>query len=298
MAPAEPADAPPPLSLSDFDEPVLLSILRQLEGPELAKLCVQDRRLRLVASEQALWQALALARWPNSTEEHHGGCWQQLYRHRATLPPAFVTCVDRAHALTASAAGRELRVNSASLPGTAGGPHGSPAKPNVYGFASRPYASIPGMLFDQVMQLLFSLCLWRQRCTSERALAAMAREMGLVKRDMAWWLVNKPEAVVQFVKRSQDLLRDWDMWGSGFTSWPEVLWRRSAIQFLLDLHLGLELGVCPSVTNNLLRELEVLDEGMRGVDGEGSFLASRKPEGLPAKHWWYGLRGQLSGSVC
>ncbi|KAF8064675.1 hypothetical protein HT031_003477 [Scenedesmus sp. PABB004] len=92
--------------------------------------------------------------------------------------------------------------------------------------------------------------------------------------------------VVQFVKRSQDLLRDWDMWGSGFTSWPEVLWRRSAIQFLLDLHLGLELGVCPSVTNNLLRELEVLDEGMRGVDGEGSFLASRKPEGLPAKHWW------------
>ena len=45
------------------------------------------------------------------------------------------------------------------------------------------------------------------------------------------------------------------MWGGGFSSWPEVLWRRSALQFLSDMMLlmGPELGVCPSVTGRVTR---------------------------------------------
>jgi len=62
-----------------------------------------------------------------------------------------------------------------------------------------------------------------------------------------------PQVVVRFVKRSCDTLREYDMWGSGFTSWPDVPWRRSALQFILDLGLGPHTGVCMSVLERLQR---------------------------------------------
>jgi hypothetical protein len=37
---------------------------------------------------------------------------------------------------------------------------------------------------------------------------------------------------------------------------------------------------------------------MRSVDAEASDLATRAPQGLPLKHWWYSLRGQLRAPVC
>jgi hypothetical protein len=49
------------------------------------------------------------------------------------------------------------------------------------------------------------------------------------------------------------MLGEYDMWGSGFTAWPEALWRRSALQFLSDLQLGPQAGVCPSVSERLGR---------------------------------------------
>jgi hypothetical protein len=61
------------------------------------------------------------------------------------------------------------------------------------------------------------------------------------------------QAVLQYVRRSSSMLDDWDMWGSGFTAWPDVLLRRSALQFLVDMQLGQQAGVCPSVTDRLQR---------------------------------------------
>lgn len=40
----------------------------------------------------------------------------------------------------------------------------------------------------------------------------------------------EPQAVFRFARRTYDMLHDYDMWGSGFSSWPEALWRRSALQ--------------------------------------------------------------------
>ncbi|WIA38992.1 hypothetical protein OEZ86_005144 [Tetradesmus obliquus] len=311
------------MSLSDFPEPILFKVFRHLEGAELAKLCTQDRRLRVVAGEQTLWQALALDRWPNATACHHGGDWQQLYRTRARLPNTFTAGIDRLHQLTRQAAGKQqLRMNSDSLPGTASSssPAGSPLRTNVYGFSQVPYTRIPHMLLDKVMENLFSLCAWsagrgstarrnlfatssssRDACSvnsSEQA-AAAASEMRLVRQDMAWWLSSKPEAVLQYVRRSSSMLDDWDMWGSGFSAWPEVVWRRSALQFLADLQLGPQEGVCPSVTERLQRELAHLDDCIRSVDAESTDLPTpTRPQGLPAKHWWYSLRGQLAGCAC
>lgn len=300
MAAGEAAEAPAP-SLSDLPEQCLMHIMRLLDGAQLAALLLQDRRLRQIAGEQTLWERVALERWPRASAAHYGGDWRALYRHRACLAPAFVSCVDRCHSLTAASAGRPLRLNSSSLPALpspGASPAASPVKSNVYGASARPYASIPGMLFDQVMQMLFSLCLWTSRLTGPPQTAALGAELGLVRSDMAWWLAAKPEAVLGFVRRSCELLGDWDMWENNFTNWQEVLWRRSALQFLADLQLGPELEVCPSVTSRLHRELGRLDEVIRSVDAEGSYLATRQPEGLPRQHWWYRLRGQLSGPVC
>lgn len=61
------------------------------------------------------------------------------------------------------------------------------------------------------------------------------------------------QAVFAFVRRTCDMLGEYDMWGSGFSSWPEALWRRSALQFLADMGLGPQVEVCTSVTERLSR---------------------------------------------
>eukprot|EP00775_Hariotina_reticulata_P012295 gene12295-12431_t len=201
----------------------------------------EDHRLRHIASEQGLWEALALC------------------RHRACLPASYINCVDRCHCLTAKASGKQqLRINSSSLPVTMSSPNTSPVKSNVYGLPQqRPYVPIPIMLLEQVLHEL-----------------------------------------VKFIKRTCDSLSSWDMWGAGFSHWPDVMWKRSALQFMMDLQLGMQEGVCPSVTAKLSRELGRLDDVIRSVNDEGSCLDVPRPAGLPPQHWWYWLSGQGAGHVC
>eukprot|EP00878_Enallax_costatus_P016908 GHUV01017749.1.p1 GENE.GHUV01017749.1~~GHUV01017749.1.p1 ORF type:complete len:321 (+),score=85.65 GHUV01017749.1:1193-2155(+) len=312
------ADTEQQMSLSDLPEPLLLDMLRHLDGPELGKLCTQDRRLRQLASEQSLWQALSLIRWPNCSVEHYNGDWQQLYRHRAVLPTSFCTYVDRLHSLTAQASGQQqLRVNSSSISSCDSSPsmspESSPVKSHLYGFSQLPYARIPSMMFDKVMMALFDLSLLSARATedissysstitsttSSHVSAALAAEMTGVKQAMAWWLNNRAEAIIQFARRSVSLLDTWDMWGGGITSWSDVLVRRSALEFLSDMNLDkYSHNICPSVCDRLQREVDRLDDVLRRIDAEGSTcLVTRKPEGLPAKHWWYNLKGLTTG-VC
>lgn len=61
------------------------------------------------------------------------------------------------------------------------------------------------------------------------------------------------QELLSFVRRATESLGDWDLWGSGFSAWPDVMWKRSAGQFLGELALGPEAGVCPSVTERLAR---------------------------------------------
>ena len=59
--------------------------------------------------------------------------------------------------------------------------------------------------------------------------------------------------MVRFARRTAELLREFDPWGSGFSAWPDVPWRRSSLQFVLDLGLGPNAGVCLSVVDRLER---------------------------------------------
>lgn len=77
------------------------------------------------------------------------------------------------------------------------------------------------------------------------------------------------------------------MWGSGFSAWPDVPWRRSALQFVLELPLGPDSGVCPSVIDRLQREAATLDAAIQGLKGEACHMDVRRPLGVPRSHWWY-----------
>ena len=66
----------------------------------------QGTYLRLVASDSALWEGHALARWPGARPELHGGSWARLWRARAAMPAPFPAAADRIHSLTAAAAQR------------------------------------------------------------------------------------------------------------------------------------------------------------------------------------------------
>eukprot|EP00879_Flechtneria_rotunda_P012066 GHRR01012601.1.p2 GENE.GHRR01012601.1~~GHRR01012601.1.p2 ORF type:complete len:101 (+),score=20.84 GHRR01012601.1:13-315(+) len=67
------------------------------------------------------------------------------------------------------------------------------------------------------------------------------------------------QTVLKFIRRTCDMSNDFDMWGSGFNSWQDMLWRRSALQYLMDMQLGPEAGVCFSVMERLARWVCVLN---------------------------------------
>jgi hypothetical protein len=149
------------------------------------------------------------------------------------------------------------------------GAPGSPSKANVYGVSSVPYCNVAGMMLEQAMQAAFTIGL----ALASRAGAAPARfgagggacascgapggvvaaELARFKADIAWWLGHRPEVVVRFARRAADALREYDVWGGGYSAWPDVPWRRSALQFVLDLGLGPRDGVCVSVLDRLQR---------------------------------------------
>lgn len=87
---------------------------------------------------------------------------------------------------------------------------------------------------------------------------------------------------MRFVRRACDALREYDMWGSGFSSWPDVPWRRSALQFVLDQPLGPDSGVCISVTDRLQRCVwNVCRGSLQGLGG-GDALDVRDSVGCRA----------------
>lgn len=77
-------------------------------------------------------------------------------------------------------------------------------------------------------------------------------EYALHKQAVAWWLASKPDDVIQFVRRVTQLLQQqYDMWSHNDLT--DVPWRRSAVQFVLDMGFDLQHNVCPSVTDKLVR---------------------------------------------
>ena len=183
-----------------------------------------------------------------------------------------------------------------------GGGNGSPQKANVYGFSSVPYCNVTGMLLEEAMQAVFTVGLALAAARAQGGASpseAAKEEVARFRADAAWWLSHRPEVVVRFAKRTGDALREFDLWGGGgFSAWPEVPWRRSALEFLLDVALGPAHGsVCASVVARLQREASVLDDAIRALRGDvAGHLDVRRPSGVPRSHWWFFLGGGGGGA--
>jgi hypothetical protein len=78
------------------------------------------------------------------------------------------------------------------------------------------------------------------------------------------------------------------MWGNArAVNWPDIPWRRSAAQFLLEAGLTPAEGVCPSVTARIARECQKLDDVVFALRDEVASQPVRRSTGTPASHWWF-----------
>jgi hypothetical protein len=134
-------------------------------------------------------------RWPEVSAEAYAGDWRALYASRASMPHTVAANMDRIHALTLRAANPAVKLNSRTVSAepvrtSSGGavPH-SPSK-NVYGFSTRSFTRIPGMIFEEVAQLVYSVGMALVGAPEHRAGPDYRR----LRADLAWWLAAKPEA--------------------------------------------------------------------------------------------------------
>ena len=104
-------------------------------SPLLSLAALQDSYLRTVASDSALWEPLALARWPGAHAAQHGGDWHRLYCARAPLPHAFPLAADRIRSVTAV---QQQRLQQQQQPG-----------------AAVPRGALPQVAFEDVMRQTF-----------------------------------------------------------------------------------------------------------------------------------------------
>lgn len=111
------------------------------------------------------------------------------------MPNTVATNMDRLNEVTQRAANSSVRINNmmAGLPTSS--THVSPGK-NVYGFNTRSFTRIPGMLFEEVAQLVFSVGMDLVGNQEHKG----SPDYRLMRQNLAWWLQAKPE------------VRSWGLW--------------------------------------------------------------------------------------
>jgi hypothetical protein len=98
------------------------------------------------------------------------------------------------------------------------------------------------------------------------------------------------QVAVAFVRDAKRSLEEYDMWRMAFINWPDVPWRRSAVQFLPGLiRKSAKAWDHVSVLSAIEGETKRLDAAIDSLRGEGDSLALRIPDGVPESHWWFRL---------
>mmetsp|Transcript_40190 Transcript_40190/g.95486 ORF Transcript_40190/g.95486 Transcript_40190/m.95486 type:complete len:111 (+) Transcript_40190:442-774(+) len=110
-------------------------------------------------------------------------------------------------------------------------------------------------------------------------------------------MVKYTSAFVTFIQDTQILAEEYDVWGTGFVNWPEIPWRRSTAQFMLD---EFEEQLSQSFAEQAHRSLKDLDHTIRSIEAEAHNLAMPVPRGVPPAHWWHFVSGSpfSTSDVC
>ncbi|CAM9290073.1 unnamed protein product, partial [Heterosigma akashiwo] len=95
----------------------------------------------------------------------------------------------------------------------------------------------------------------------------------------------------------------------GFIEWPQIPWRRSALEFLFQFYSDdegkaqgqakeesdLEYKQLIFSREGLQAELTALDEAIRSVGDEAMDLFAKPTPGTPRSHWWWDFCGTFRG---
>ncbi|KAK9909424.1 hypothetical protein WJX75_002017 [Coccomyxa subellipsoidea] len=201
----------PHLSFHDLPAGVLDAVVSYLLPADLATLATQGHRFKELVDASSVWEDQCKARWaPFCADSSSGDAtrpldWQSLYRTRAVLSPSVVAAVDLALAYQACS-----RSVAPIVPGT---------KTDLR------------RAFEQSMKAAFEVGLECQR-KPESCHNPLVKQF---QTALCWWLSEKQEVAVAFVRDAKRSLEEYDMWRMAFINWPDVPWRRSAVQFLPGL---------------------------------------------------------------
>lgn len=143
-------------------------------------------------------------------------------------------------------------------------------------------------LFDCVYKLMFELlhCPKQQQSVLVHGffdvLERIALELPHVLHDFAWKLQR-------FASEYSD--------ENGFFHWPEVPWRRSALQFMLEC-LEERSSPAQAVAHQLRYQVDVIDETIQSAAEEAIALVMPAPLKLPQHHlsWWNPVGFQMGAS--
>jgi hypothetical protein len=96
------------------------------------------------------------------------------------------------------------------------------------------------------------------------------------------------QVVISFVRRTLDDAAhphhaQYMGWGGDMARLAEVPWRRSAIQFVLDMQLHHEHPMCLSLHERLKSEAERIDTAI----SRSVMEQVHPPAGVPSSHWWF-----------
>eukprot|EP00241_Pyramimonas_parkeae_P010980 CAMPEP_0114263786 /NCGR_PEP_ID=MMETSP0058-20121206/22761_1 /TAXON_ID=36894 /ORGANISM="Pyramimonas parkeae, CCMP726" /LENGTH=252 /DNA_ID=CAMNT_0001380221 /DNA_START=275 /DNA_END=1030 /DNA_ORIENTATION=- len=247
------------IELQDMPDSILGNILINLTGDELARFSTLSRRLHQRAQDNSLWETVCKARWPLSPCNLHqcyNQDWKEVFRCRAAMPVVFPTLLDRIHQCCVR---KEETMRASTFE--------------------------QDDVFDKMMHAIFSVGLCC--CTAEnRSLTATVEYEALCRELECWVSQTQPqvsECLRRFVSRTRAFLDEYDFWVGGFVHWPDVPWRRSALEFFLDMVFVKSARQMHH--EPMLALVKDLDEAIKSASEEAESLSMAAPAGTPRSHW-------------
>jgi hypothetical protein len=113
---------------------------------------------------------------------------------------------------------------------------------------------------EDLMRCVNSVSIALAACPGVRA----SLEFGLVRRDLGWWLAERPDLLVGFARSAcASLQAGFDLWTAPHGACFDAAWRRDAVAALSTL--GALTAAHPSVAGRLRNEAKLLDRAVNAA---------------------------------
>lgn len=113
-------------------------------------------------------------------------------------------------------------------------------------------------------------------------------------------LEANPTSMDIFFQDTRDIMDQYDFWGLGYVRWHDMPWRRSAIEFTMEIIRSVQLKpkLCEAQAARFDALTQDIDAAIRSAQEESADLMVAVPLGMPRSHWWYFLTPTFVGQRC